>query len=56
MVEWLTADYLPWSRRTTLAACGKERGNMENMWHNWDIEYPKDLYSLMGNIHQISVR
>lgn len=39
-----------------MSACGHERGNVESMWNSWDIEYPKDLFSLMGSIHQISVR
>lgn len=56
VVEWLTADPLPWSRKTNVGSNGQERGKMENMWNNWDVEYPKDLYSLMGNIHQISAR
>lgn len=56
VVEWLNVDLVPWSRRTTTAASGNERGFTENTWNNWDIEYPKDLFSLMGNIHQISVR
>ncbi|CAH1118613.1 unnamed protein product [Phaedon cochleariae] len=55
-VEWLQTDPVPWSRRKDKSACGKTRGALENMWFNWDEEYPKDLYSLVGNIHEYNER
>nr|CAH7728599.1 unnamed protein product [Callosobruchus chinensis] len=55
-VEWLTTDPIPWSRKVEKSASGNPRGKVENMWHNWDVEYPRDLYSLTGNIHQFSNR
>ncbi|KAJ8954134.1 hypothetical protein NQ318_005728 [Aromia moschata] len=55
-VDWLKADVLPWSRRANKSASGQDRGKVDNMWHNWDTEYPKDLFSLCGNIHQSSER
>lgn len=51
---WLKKDPLPWSRIKANTACGKARGKRENMWHDWDIEYPKDLFSLVGTKHQTS--
>ncbi|KAG5881077.1 hypothetical protein JTB14_020407 [Gonioctena quinquepunctata] len=55
-VEWLEVDPIPWSRKMDKSAAGKNRGTVENFWHNWDEEYPKDLYSLLGNINQYSER
>ncbi|XP_023310427.1 uncharacterized protein LOC108904110 [Anoplophora glabripennis] len=55
-VEWLKIDPVPWSRKFNKSASGRERGKMDNMWQNWDIEYNKDLFSLIGNIHQSSDR
>ncbi|XP_074039689.1 uncharacterized protein isoform X2 [Leptinotarsa decemlineata] len=55
-VEWLEVDPIPWSRKIGQSAVGKTRGTVDNLWHNWDEEYPKDLFSLMGNIHQYSER
>ncbi|XP_050312085.1 uncharacterized protein LOC126747459 isoform X2 [Anthonomus grandis grandis] len=54
--EWLKADPLPWSRIVTKNPDEKERGTLDNLWHNWDTEYRNDLYSMMGNIHQDSDR
>ncbi|KAJ8965790.1 hypothetical protein NQ314_003906, partial [Rhamnusium bicolor] len=53
-VEWLKTDPVPWSRKSGKSANGRDRGKVDNMWHNWDIEYPNDLWSLVGNIHQSS--
>ncbi|KAJ8921144.1 hypothetical protein NQ315_013615, partial [Exocentrus adspersus] len=53
-VEWLKTDPVPWSRKFNKAANGQDRGKVDNMWHNWDVEYKNDLYSLVGNIHQNS--
>ncbi|XP_056633873.1 uncharacterized protein LOC130443327 [Diorhabda sublineata] len=55
-VEWLKMDPIAWSRKNAKAANGKIRGTPENLWHNWDEEYTRDLYSLMGNINQYSSR
>lgn len=56
VVEWLAIDPIPWSRRKPTAANCEYRGRLENLWNIWDVEYPKDLYSLVGNIHQISLK
>uniref|UniRef100_A0A6P7G2I3 Uncharacterized protein LOC114333566 isoform X1 n=2 Tax=Diabrotica virgifera virgifera TaxID=50390 RepID=A0A6P7G2I3_DIAVI len=55
-VEWLKVDPIAWSRKNVQAPNGKTRGTPENLWHNWDEEYPKDLYSLMGNVNELSTR
>ncbi|CAG9829601.1 unnamed protein product, partial [Diabrotica balteata] len=55
-VEWLKVDPIAWSRKNVKAPNGKIRGTPENLWHNWDEEYPKDLYSLMGNVNEYSTR
>ncbi|KAL3290580.1 hypothetical protein HHI36_024230 [Cryptolaemus montrouzieri] len=47
-------DPIPWSRLRNKAPSGMPRGCPDSMWHNWDIEYNGDLYSLLGNIHQAS--
>ncbi|KAF2899351.1 hypothetical protein ILUMI_06824 [Ignelater luminosus] len=52
---WLKKDPVPWSRIKANTASGKVRGKRENMWHDWDIEYSKDLFSLLGTKHQTSV-
>lgn len=44
----------PWSRSKNTTASGADRSKPETLWHDWDVEYPNDLYSLVGNIHQIS--
>ncbi|KAF7285882.1 hypothetical protein GWI33_009360 [Rhynchophorus ferrugineus] len=51
-IEWLKTDPIPWSRIVNKTVSGEKRGDIGNMWHNWDIEIDKDLYSLTGNIHQ----
>lgn len=55
-VKWLKSDPLPWSRTVSKNPEDMERGTMGNMWHNWDVEYTDDLFSLIGNIHQDSDR
>ncbi|XP_030747485.1 uncharacterized protein LOC115875983 isoform X2 [Sitophilus oryzae] len=52
--KWLLADPIPWSRAVNKSPAGHERGTISNLWHNWDIEYDKDLYSLVGTINQES--
>lgn len=46
---------MPWSRITTKAAGGHNRGDSGKTWHNWDVEYENDLYSLIGSVHQRSL-
>ncbi|CAH0548624.1 unnamed protein product [Brassicogethes aeneus] len=48
--EWLMVDPIPWSRMVQRAPTGYQRGCAENMWNNWDVEYPKDLYSMISTI------
>lgn len=55
-LEWIKTNAVAWSRRYSKAANGRERGKADNMWHNWDVEFGKDLFSLPGNIHQSSER
>lgn len=51
---WLEVDPLPWSKRMKKTVDGRMRGKPDTMWHNWNIEIPKSLYSLFGTIHQLS--
>lgn len=51
---WLEVDPLPWSRRMKKTVDGRARGKPDTMWHNWNIEIPRSLYSLFGTIHQLS--
>ncbi|KAK4878460.1 hypothetical protein RN001_010966 [Aquatica leii] len=48
---WLLKDPLPWSRVRLYSANNTPRGR-GNSWHCWDIEFPNDLYSLIGTFHQ----
>lgn len=50
--EWLLVDPIPWSRKTKYSAYGRVRGCEDNMWNNWDIEYPNDLYSMIAQVTQ----
>lgn len=50
---WIKMHQLPWSFSNNTTACGKPRHRRSSKWRNWDIEYPNDLYSLAGNIHQV---
>ncbi|CAG9853720.1 unnamed protein product [Phyllotreta striolata] len=54
--DWLDMDPVAWSRMNQRAANGNLRGTIENMWYNWDIEYPDDLWSLLGNINQRNIK
>lgn len=51
---WLDVDPLPWSMRLQKTIDGKVRGRADTLWHNWNIELPKSLFSLFGTIHQLS--
>lgn len=52
--EWLEVYPVPWSRMTKHLSCGVIRDTPSHKWHSWDVEYPNDLFSLVGNIHQTS--
>lgn len=52
--SWLRIFAVPWSRTKGETACGKPRGKHASCWYNWDVEYVDDLFSLVGNLHQIS--
>ncbi|GJQ78159.1 hypothetical protein Trydic_g2491 [Trypoxylus dichotomus] len=52
--SWLDIHQYPWSRMKDETAGGKTRGKRDSKWHNWDIEYTNDLYSLAGTLHQTS--
>ncbi|KAL1502117.1 hypothetical protein ABEB36_007309 [Hypothenemus hampei] len=54
--EWLKTDPIPWSYIKGKNPEDKERGHPDSMWHNWNVEYENDLYSLLSNIHQNSDR
>ncbi|GLV36900.1 uncharacterized protein CBL_02265 [Carabus blaptoides fortunei] len=52
--DWLQVYPIPWSQMKNNLASGACRGHIANKWFNWDVEYPDDLYSLTGTIHQTS--
>lgn len=52
--EWLEVYPIPWSRMTKNLACGVKREAKSHKWNNWDVEYPNDLFSLVGTLHQTS--
>nr|XP_022920512.1 uncharacterized protein LOC111428977 [Onthophagus taurus] len=49
--NWLDMHKAPWSRIQEQTACGKIRNSRDSKWHNWDIEYENDLFSLVGTLH-----
>lgn len=53
---WLKVDPIPWSRTVAKNPEGNNRESLDNLWHNWNIEYANDLFSLLANIHQDSDR
>uniref|UniRef100_A0AAR5Q8U4 Uncharacterized protein n=1 Tax=Dendroctonus ponderosae TaxID=77166 RepID=A0AAR5Q8U4_DENPD len=53
---WLKVDPIPWSRTVAKNPEGNNRESLDNFWHNWNIEYEKDLFSMLANIHQDSDR
>lgn len=52
--DWLDVYPIPWSRMTKELACGVPRDTKSHKWNYWDIEYPDDLYSIVGSFHQTS--
>lgn len=48
--DWLRLFPIPWSRYVKTSATGCEG----DKWNNWNVEYPNDLFSLFGTIHQSS--
>ncbi|KAK9753098.1 hypothetical protein QE152_g3667 [Popillia japonica] len=52
--SWLDIHQFPWSRMKDETASGRPRGKRDCKWHNWDVEYTSDLYSLVGTLHQTS--
>lgn len=52
--DWLEVYPIPWSRMVKHLACGVIRDSPSHKWHFWDVEYPNDLYSLVGTLHQTS--
>ncbi|KAF5281690.1 hypothetical protein FQA39_LY17711 [Lamprigera yunnana] len=49
--SWLIKTPIPWSRIKSYTEKEVPRVSSEK-WNRWDIEYPNDLFSLMGTIHQ----
>lgn len=55
--EWLKQEPTMWSRIKSTTIAGKERkGSCDSMWNNWEIEVKRDLYSIVGELHQTSSR